>query len=110
MRKRACICGAVGCQRHGHGRGNWQGRASRPLDYNDPTYLRNRGILLAGKPMCHWCKVRPATTADHLRGAPQGGDHSLGNLVPACGRCNRLRGASLGGQVTAEKRRSQRGE
>jgi 5-methylcytosine-specific restriction endonuclease McrA len=86
-------------------RSNWDRRSSKALDYTDPVYLRKRAQLLAPKPFCHWCKVRPATTADHLRGAPQGGDHSLENLVPACADCNRLRGASLGGQVTRAKRK-----
>lgn len=105
------------CERHR--RGNWHQRSSPPLNYKDATYLANRKLILAGTPLCHWCGIRPATTADHLRGAPQGGDHSLSNLVPACATCNRLRGASLGGQVTkmkrnrperAEERRHQKGE
>jgi 5-methylcytosine-specific restriction endonuclease McrA len=74
------------------------------LNYSDAVYIRNRKILLAGKPMCHWCKVRPATTADHLVGAPHG-THNLENLVPACADCNRLRGASLGGRVAKAKRK-----
>lgn len=90
------------CERHR--RGNWHHRSSPPLNYTDPTYLRNRAKILAGKPLCHWCGIRPATTADHLRGAPQGGDHSLENLVPACADCNHRRGSSLGGQVTKQKR------
>ena len=87
-----------------HRQGNWDRRSSRALDYSDPTYIRNRAQLLASKPMCVWCKVRPATTADHLVGAPDG-SHELSNLVPACERCNRLRGASRGGQVTKMKRK-----
>jgi hypothetical protein len=86
-------------------RSNWHRRASKPLDYTDPVYQRNRAQLLATKPMCHWCKVRPATTADHLRGAPEGGTHDLSNLVPACADCNRLRGASLGGKIAKANRR-----
>jgi 5-methylcytosine-specific restriction endonuclease McrA len=101
---RACLCGVVDCQRHGR-RSGWQHRASPPLNYADAVYIRNRKILLSDGPLCHWCKIQKATTADHLRGAPQGGDHSLSNLVPACADCNRLRGASLGGQVTRAKRK-----
>lgn len=59
--------------------------------------------VLQGDPLCHWCKVRPATTADHLIGAPNG-THDLSNLVPVCADCNRLRGASRGGQVAKAKR------
>jgi 5-methylcytosine-specific restriction endonuclease McrA len=90
-------------------RTRWRRRASTPLNYNDPTYLKNRKTLLAGKPLCHWCKLRPATTADHLIGAPEG-THDLENLVPACARCNRLRGASRGGQVAKANRERKRRE
>jgi hypothetical protein len=86
-----------------HRRSRWDRRSSKPLDYSDPVYLRNRKTLLAPKPICHWCHQRRATTADHLAGAPHG-THELSNLVPACGDCNRLRGASKGGQVTKAKR------
>lgn len=53
---------------------------------------------------CHWCKTRVAcgksfrrlhralATLDHLLPRSQGGDHSPGNLVTACMRCNRQRG------------------
>jgi 5-methylcytosine-specific restriction endonuclease McrA len=115
MARRACChCGRTflvrryarnqpsACERHR--RGNWHHRSSPPLNYNDATYVRNRETLLSGGPLCHWCKVRKATTADHLVGAPQG-THELSNLVPACADCNRLRGASRGGQVTKAKRK-----
>jgi 5-methylcytosine-specific restriction endonuclease McrA len=88
-------------------RTNWHRRSSKPLDYSDPVYLRNRKTLLAPKPLCHWCKVRPASTADHLVGAPHG-THAIENLVPACERCNRLRGASRGGQVAKANRERKR--
>ena len=104
---RPAIPGGSRCPQHR--RGNWDRRASAPADYADPTYLANRRKLLEGKPLCHWCQVRPATTADHLKPASQGGGHELENLVPACEPCNRLRGASLGGRVT-KLRRQGRGE
>jgi 5-methylcytosine-specific restriction endonuclease McrA len=99
------VCGVVDCRLHGGNR--WHRRASKPLNYNDPTYLRNRALLLAPKPLCHWCKVRPATTADHLVGAPHG-THALENLFPASARCNRLRGASRGGQIAKANRKRKR--
>jgi 5-methylcytosine-specific restriction endonuclease McrA len=102
-RPRGGVCGVVNCERHGrHTR--WTHRASPPLNYTDPIYLRNRAQILAPKPMCHWCTVRKATTADHLVGAPQG-THNRSNLVPACADCNRLRGASLGWRVAKAKRK-----
>lgn len=54
-------------------------------------YQRNRATLLADEPPCHWCG-QPATTADHITPRSHGGGHDLGNLVPACGRCNTARG------------------
>jgi 5-methylcytosine-specific restriction endonuclease McrA len=102
MTLRACPHdGKVGCQKHPRSR--WKRRASMPLDYSNQEYLRNRKTLLADHPLCHWCKIWPATTADHLIGAPNG-THDLENLVPACARCNRLRGASRGGKVAKMKR------
>lgn len=56
-------------------------------------YDRNRALVLAGNPLCHWGCGRPATTADHLKPVARGGTHDLANLVPACGRCNYSRGA-----------------
>ena len=102
--KRRCIGhGRVDCPQCER-RTRWHHRASKPLDYNDPVYLRNRARLLAPKPMCHWCGIRPAATADHLVGAPNGG-HELENLVPSCTACNHRRGSSLGGQVAKAKRK-----
>jgi 5-methylcytosine-specific restriction endonuclease McrA len=88
------VPGTSRCEEHGYG--NWQRRQSAPRDYKDPLYLANRAELLRGKPLCHWCGKEPATTADHLERAL---GHEVSNLVPACERCNRLRGASLGRQV-----------
>jgi 5-methylcytosine-specific restriction endonuclease McrA len=64
-------------------------------------YRRNRAKILEGKPMCHWCGQRPATTADHVR---REGGHELENLVSSCWPCNLRRGASLGGQVAKANR------
>lgn len=50
-------------------------------------YERNRAILLASNPPCHYCG-KPATTADHRIAVGDGGTHALSNLVPACGPCN----------------------
>jgi 5-methylcytosine-specific restriction endonuclease McrA len=87
-----------------HSRGNWTGKSSLSATYNDPIYLKNRKTLLEGNPLCVWCGRVPATTADHLIAVAQGGTNDLGNLVPACEPCNRLRGASLGGRVTKARR------
>ena len=64
--------------------------------YNNKTYQANRRTLLASHPICVWCNVRKATTADHVLEVDRGGDHSLNNLVPACHTCNSKRGAQYG--------------
>jgi 5-methylcytosine-specific restriction endonuclease McrA len=83
-----------------HRASNWDRRRSAPGDYTSAEYLANRTKLLADKPLCAWCHRAPATTADHVRAIAEGGTHAIENLKPACERCNRLRGASLGGKIT----------
>ena len=90
-----------------HGGGAWQGQQARKAAYGS-DYQANRAIILRGDPLCYWCRTAPATTADHLRAVAQGGGHEVSNLVPACEPCNRLRGASLGGQVTKARREQKR--
>jgi len=58
------------------------------------AYQKNRGELLRDKPLCHWCKRRPATEADHLIEIDRGGSNDLDNLVPSCKPCNARRGAN----------------
>lgn len=59
---------------------------------NKATFQNNRRELLADNPMCHWCGVRPATTADHLIETDRGGTNDKTNLVPSCKSCNSRRG------------------
>ena len=58
------------------------------------AYQKNRAELLKDKPMCHWCKRKPATEADHLIEVDRGGSNDLDNLVPSCKQCNARRGAN----------------
>ena len=60
----------------------------------DPEYRRNRLIVLAGNPNCHWGCGRRATSADHLVAVANGGSNALSNLVPACEPCNKSRRAN----------------
>ena len=97
------------CWRH---KGAWVGRPRhRQLEYRTAEYKANRKIVLEREPVCHWrlkgCTGK-STQADHVVPVAQGGGNGLENLVGACGRCNALRGSSLGGQVT-KLRRKQRG-
>lgn len=64
-------------------------------------FKTNRQRLLKDKPLCHWCNIRQATTADHLIETdrwPQEtpGVNGLDNLVAACKTCNSSRGARYG--------------
>lgn len=61
------------------------------------SYQKARERLLASGPVCAWCRERPATTADHvppLAEAPSP-DLWVGELVPACHKCNSSRGAAM---------------
>ena len=80
-------------------RKNHKQRGSNPRDSS--LYKNNRRLILKDKPLCHWCNLRDATTADHLIEIdrwPQGepGINSLDNLVAACKMCNSARGARYG--------------
>ncbi len=61
-------------------------------EYNSKGYKQARAELLAGDPICHWCRRAPATEADHLYEVDAGGTHADG-MVPACKPCNAARGA-----------------
>lgn len=43
--------------------------------------------------LCAYCEDAPATDIDHVVPLSRGGRHAIGNLLPACGRCNRSKGA-----------------
>lgn len=45
-----------------------------------------------GDNSCFYCG-EPATTRDHVQPRSHGGSNSLDNLVPACARCNSLKGS-----------------
>ena len=53
----------------------------------DAEYTRNRALVLAGNPPCHYCP-RPATTAGHIRSIKRGGGSNIENLQPECYPCN----------------------
>ncbi len=65
--------------------------------------LRIRKLLKRDGDRCHWCRVRLVAdapeaawdrlTVDHVVPRSRGGRNALTNLVLACGRCNRRRGA-----------------
>ena len=70
-------------------------------------YRKARARLLAPGPVCAWCLVEPADTADHvpaLAEFPPG--LWVGELVPSCRSCNSQRGARLTNKRRAEPKRS----
>lgn len=62
-------------------------------EYKTASYQAARKALLADNPICHWCRRRPATEADHLVEVDREGTHNDG-LVPSCKPCNAARGAT----------------
>ena len=66
-------------------------------------YRRARGLLLASGPMCVYCRVKPADTADHVPPLSAFPHPELwqGELVPSCLSCN----SRMGAKITNDKRR-----
>lgn len=44
---------------------------------------------------CAYCGARSKLTMDHVVPIDRGGQHSIGNLLPACGSCNSSKGPKL---------------
>ena len=44
---------------------------------------------------CVYCGSEHSIQADHVVPIARGGTHSIGNLVPACARCNQSKGSKL---------------
>mgnify|MGYP000850913094 CR=1 FL=1 len=60
----------------------------------DPTYRKNRAIILQGNPNCALCGGGGANTADHIIPYDAGGGHEVENLRPAHLKCNSKAGAA----------------
>lgn len=45
--------------------------------------------------LCAYCRERPWAERDHIIPLSRGGRYSIGNLLPACVRCNRSKGTRL---------------
>lgn len=72
-----------------HRRRAWKRQA--PIE---PVSVRDIDRLMARHDgLCVYCKTARATDLDHVIPLSRGGAHSIGNLTPACGRCNRSKGA-----------------
>jgi len=74
----------------------------------DWAHKKARARLLAGGPVCVWCRERPATQADHvppLADAPSP-ELWVGQLVPACRKCNSERAARMTNKRTGRPKTS----
>lgn len=54
-------------------------------------------------PLCFFCEKNAASTIDHLYPRTLGGETVMGNLVPACGPCNGVKGERLPTAEEVEK-------
>ena len=73
-------------------------------------YRRARGELLASGPMCVYCRVKPATTADHVPPLSSFAHPELwsGELIPACLPCNSRMGAKISNDRRRKIKRSRK--
>lgn len=73
---------------------NTQRRKSRLLE-NSVFSISKREIERLYASPCFYCGTIGNTTADHIVPISRGGQHSIGNLVPACKTCNSSKKDSL---------------
>lgn len=73
--------------------------------YNTKRWRELRKQVIAEEPLCHWCKRRPSTQADHVVELHRNPDlaYERGNLVGSCASCNAKRGSEY--QAKRDKRR-----
>ena len=66
-------------------------------------YQQARKVLLESNPICVYCRVKVADTADHVPPLDSAPAPELwaGDLVPACKSCN----SRLGAKITNDRRR-----
>lgn len=73
--------------------------------YDSAKWKKIRAQVLRDEPVCHWCKRRPATEADHLIELARGGDpFERSNLVGACKTCNSRRGSAMQAKQNAARK------
>jgi 5-methylcytosine-specific restriction protein A len=78
--------------------------AKKNMRQRSAGWAKTRAELLRDNPVCHWCKKRKATEADHIIEVDRGGTNDPDNLVPSCKQCNARRGANY---KAAKQRRTQ---
>jgi 5-methylcytosine-specific restriction enzyme A len=88
----ACICGKLGCTRHGRGSSNWgkylRDHPERANFYRSSSWRRARAKHLASHPNCALCGAK-ATICDHIWNRAAGGPAlDPSNLQSMCGPCH----------------------
>ena len=79
--------------------------------YATKRWKELRKQVIADEPVCHWCRRRPSTQADHIVELARGGDpYERTNLVGSCQPCNSRRGAEYQSRANAARRGAQRGQ
>lgn len=72
--------------------------------YGTAQWKRTRKLIVQRDPVCHWCKAKPSTVADHLtHSADDSRFFDLTNLVGSCWTCNSQRAARKLNQLKAER-------
>lgn len=71
-------------------------RRSRLLSNGGRGFSRTQWdkLLKNTKGLCCYCRLKKANSIDHFYPVSRGGEHDWFNIVPACRRCNSLKGAS----------------
>lgn len=84
-------------QRHPEKHRHWEKlrRARRRGAEGSHTLAEWKSKVKAYEGRCHWCRrpIEGTPTRDHLIPLAKGGADDIGNIVPACLRCNTSKGA-----------------
>jgi 5-methylcytosine-specific restriction enzyme A len=109
---RRCLCGTVGCQRHGSSSG-WAAykrrRPDRARRYASSEWQRRARAQLKANPTCVRCGAR-ASHADHVLAVGLGGDFDgpLQSMCTPCHRAKTLQESHEAARRAAERRRENR--
>lgn len=113
-RRRACMCGAVDCKRHGGSRSGW---ATNPPPANRYAYRSGwsstaKQVLLRDGYQCQLrypviC-IGKATECDHIIQPAVGGTDALENLRAVCRPCHARRTGRQGALAANRNRRKKR--
>ena len=72
--------------------------------YGTKRWKELRQQVLAEEPVCHWCKRKPSTQADHVIELDAGSDpYDRTLIVGSCASCNARRGAEYVNKKTANR-------